>query len=404
VLANRLPVSDSGISNIEEMLSPVSLKGHGDVPIPKTICKTVYSAMTASIPELVERGIIPSAEVMAALAPQLTALEICQAYTDKNIGLLIAETYKAFSCRRSLLLMDLSSQVRFNELPWVKPIIDERLSSGCYTQTALRLAAYAIDFYPGVVLPNPLVEQLNSLYWLAGKQRLFLAELAADIFTGHFVQKFDDAAFDAGTLLCGSIYERYYNLDYSVFEKRFSRADASNKFNKSVNTLIELAAKKHLDKDERINQNFVVYNGKLIERAQIYTTHNLATLVTEGIELKHSYEELAIMAFNHSMCTLMRSIKAKRQGTNYLRSIKNSAYAWRQAIFFLSLSPENTVNASIHKAEELFFRSLGEDITRKLFKKLKISTYDECSDENAHSFLAWTSSPHWVLEHVARPL
>ena len=417
-LAERLPVSDAGLSNIEELLSPISLEGCEGAAIPTKLCATVRRAQAASIPELIARGVIPSAETMAGLTPQLTALEIGRAYADEDMGLLIAETYKAFSRRRSLLLTDLSSQVRFDELPWVKPVIDERLNSECYTGAALRLAAYAIDFFPGVVLPNPLVEQLNALYWLAGKQRPFLAELAADIFTGKFTPKFDDAAAAAAGLLRGTLYERYYGLNYAYFEKRINAASNSITAKKSSagqKTLLELAVKEHMDKTPGLYPNYVVENGMQIERAQIYTTHNLASLIAENIRLEHSYEELAAMAFKHSQRLIVRGVKSMRQRHNYLRAVKNSAYAWRQALFFLSLAPAETVDATIRAAEELFLQALGQDVAGELFARLKSSAHahSECAesgradseraisgraDEKARPFMGWTAGPHWIVE------
>lgn len=394
-LADRLPASDVGLSNTEALLFPISPEGHGDTPIPRKICTIVRSAQAASIPELVELGIVPSVEIMAGLTPQLTAMEISRAYADEDVGLLIAETYKAFTRRRSLLLMDLSSQVRFDELPWVKPMIGERLNPECYISAALRLAAYAIGFFPGTVLPNPLVEQLNALYWLAGKQRPFLAELAADIFTGHFTQKFDDAAFTAAGLLGGTLYERYYGIDYTRFEKRPAAASVSGKSQETPDSLMDLVVEEYMDINNMHSQNFVVNNGMHIECAQIYTTHNLAALVTENIKLECSYEELACKAFDLSLRLTVRSIKAKQQGNNYLRAIKNAAYAWRQALFFLSLSPAETVDETIRTAEESFLGSLGKDITYELFKRLKTSVHDQCTKEEAQPFLGWISGPHW---------
>ena len=135
-----------------------------------------------------------------------------------------------------------------------------------------------------------------------------------------------------------------------------------------------------------------------IELAQIYTTHNLAALVAEEIRLERSYKELAYMAFDHSQRLIVRGMKTKKQGDRYLRAVKNAAYAWRQALFFLSLSPAESVDVTIGTAEELFLRSLGQDITCEIFKRLKIAVHEECSDQIARPFLGWTSGPHWIVE------
>jgi hypothetical protein len=46
-----------------------------------------------------------------------------------------------------------------------------------------------------------------------------VGEVAADIFMGEFTQKYADAAITAAELLQDSLYERYYDIDYSTFLK-----------------------------------------------------------------------------------------------------------------------------------------------------------------------------------------
>jgi len=387
-IADRLPKSDDGLTNAEELLSPPPL----NAPVPKRVCNIVRGALKASLPELIKRGIVPSAEVMAELIPQLTASEISRSYADENLGLLIAEAYKAFCRRRSLLLLNLASQVRFNELPWIKAVQNECQNTGYHAAVALRLAAHAVDYFPGVILPNPLVEQLNALYGFAGKKRIFVEELAADIFMGRFAQKFDDATLTAATMLRGTLYEKYYDLDYADFEERVAGARLPRVL--SAKTMLEQAVKKHVDE----SPNFVVRNGMLLERAQIYTTHNLATLVAEGVKFERSYEELSFMAFEQALRLIARGRKLNNLGYrhNCLRAIKNAAYAWRQAIFFLSISPEITIDALICRAEKLSLDMFGESTNRELFERLKTASRGERPMENQHIFLGWTSGSHWL--------
>jgi len=425
-LAATLPMSDYGLTNVEALLSHVMLDGHGATIIPPNICKIVQSAMVATIPELVGQGIVPSAETMAELTTQLTALEIGRAYENEDIGLLMAETYKAFARRRSLLLLNLASQVRFDELPWVNPLISEKHPTALYVKTAHKLAAYVIDFFPGFVLPNPLVEQLNMLYSIAGKHRPFLAELAADIFMGRFVKKFDDAAFTAAELLRGTIYERYYCLDYTGFADAYVMKYGSASENAAVennadeikteenkakmnstarkitneSALLDAIVLAYLDKSikpqESRSFSIVIKNGMLIELGQVYTTHNLATLMSEQVKLAKSYEELVAESFNRVRKLIIRSIKVSKVGAyrSALRDIKNAAYGWRQGIFFLSLidAPASIICAE----EELFASALGQDISTRLFERLKAVVHEEYPWESAPAFLGWTAGPHWV--------
>ncbi|MCL2528549.1 MAG: hypothetical protein FWE42_09050, partial [Defluviitaleaceae bacterium] len=307
-LAEKLPISDYGLADTESFLGGITIEGYGETNIPINICKIVRSAVAASMPELIKKGIVTSAEIVAEITPQLTAQEVGRAFASEDISMLMAETYNAFARRRSLLLLDLASQVRFDELPWVMPLLGNRQGGNFYVKTALRLAAYVINYFPGVILPNPLVAQLNMLYYLAGKGRPFMSELAADIFMGRFVKSFDDAAFAAAALLKGSVYERYYDLDYLGFANAYTeKYEAGTKQEKA---LLDSVVKEYMNKKPSKSTRYVVRNGMQIEYGQIYTTHNLATLIAENVKLEKSYEELATESFCYSMDLIIKSVKA----------------------------------------------------------------------------------------------
>jgi hypothetical protein len=411
-LARRLPESDEGLANVEDLLFPISAKElkeiapegifDADASVPDLIRKIVQESLSAPLQELIKRKIVPSAEIMAELVPQVTAQEMMGDYSDEDLGFLMMETYEAFCRRRSLLLIDLSPQVRFDELPWVKAVRKERRNTKYSVSTALNLAACALDFFPGVILPNPLIEQLNSFYSFEDRKRPFVAELAADIFfTGRFSPAFNKAALTAATLLRGSLYERYYDLDYEEFEKRAAAAGIWKgiyggnygwtwTYGSNPETPLELAVREHMKKSAT--------SEMLIESAQIYTTHNLATLVTEGVKPEHPYEELAFMAFKHSFRLIRRAREANvKRNKNEFRLIKNAAHAWRQALFFLSISPDGTVGVSIRRAEASSVRLLGEDIARELFERLKIAASGAQPDEKYLLFLPWSIGQHWLV-------
>jgi hypothetical protein len=81
--------------------------------------------------------------------------------------------------------------------------------------------------------------------------------------------------------------------------------------------------------------------GAILEQSQILTTFNLATLV-HGLDLQ---PELAGRA--HGLATKVfdwivdRHRRMPKDFLPRLRVIKNTAYAWRQALFFLSFAPED---------------------------------------------------------------
>lgn len=161
-------------------------------------------------------GLVPSGEVLAKLSPELSVATVSSAYEDAMLGALMGATYKAFRNRRSLLLLDLQHQVRFNELPWVSAVDSPRSATpGDDSASAARtLARLTLTNFPGTITPNPLVQELDALTRLNGTPLPFVEELAADIFMGRFSTKFVAAAQRASALLSESLYSRYYDIDY----------------------------------------------------------------------------------------------------------------------------------------------------------------------------------------------
>ena len=131
----------------------------------------------------------------------------------------MAANYAAFRNRRSLLLLNLKHQVRIDELPWVQAVADyrdQRDETATEARAALvRLGELALDAFPATVIPNALVTELDALGREAGLDLPLVEELAADIFMGSFSAKFVHAAKLAGQVLEGSLYARYYAIDYA---------------------------------------------------------------------------------------------------------------------------------------------------------------------------------------------
>jgi hypothetical protein len=82
---------------------------------------------------------------------------------------------------------------------------------------------------------------------------------------------------------------------------------------------------------------WVARNGAIIEQEQILTTHNLAVLV-DGLGLRDALEprlpELARRCFTW-IC--WRQQLKSADWRSRLHMVKNTAYAWRQMVFFLWL-------------------------------------------------------------------
>lgn len=340
----------SGTADVDTPLAPVSEREARETglpagaAVPTGIGKPVRAALSAPLEELVARGVVVSAEVLAQLVPQLVAAVTAGQYADEPLRNLMAATYRAFRRRRSLLLLDLRHQVRIEELPWLRAVAAHRTTGTDATdgheqaeEALRRLGELAVSAFPATVLPNPLVRELAQLGRQAERGTPFVEELAADIFMGTFSPKFLTAARIAADLLEGSLYERYYGIDYARL-RRMAVAQAAEtalrgRPARSAEEFAELCAERA---GARGRSGWPAVNGTVIEQAQILTTHNLATLAARvGIAPPAGWAALARDCFD-TVCRLVH-----RMGDRPMPStIKDTAYAWRQMLFHLSLCEE----------------------------------------------------------------
>ncbi|SNT62471.1 hypothetical protein SAMN05421812_11490 [Asanoa hainanensis] len=337
VVRARLDAYDpaGGIDDVDAICAPVTAgeaATHGvpaGTPVPEPIRRIVRRATAGTVAELVAAGVLPSAEVLAQLVPQISGTVSASGYPDAALRALAAATYRAFRRRRSLLLLDLQHQVRLFELPWMAALRphravgdDERHDA---RETLRRLGELALERFPATLLPNPLVVELAALGRTAGEALPWVAELAADIFMGRFSATFAHAARLAGDLLAGSLYARYYDIDYAALPPPAES-------NRELAPFDELC---HRRAGPEHRGWSVAGNGMVIEQAQILTTHNLATLAGPlAVVPAEGWASLARRAF----ATVVRLAGQLDDNPRPLRTVKDIAYAWRQMIFFLSLS------------------------------------------------------------------
>ncbi|WP_427919389.1 hypothetical protein [Streptomyces sp. cg40] len=344
---------ESGIADLTPVLAPVSAPEEREtgVPagaqLPPAIGRVVEGALSGPVQVLVERGVVPSSEVLAELVPQLVAVTSARAYDDDALRTLMAANYRAFRNRRSLLLLNLERQVRIEELPWVRAVAAQRGDGSAEAALVLRqLGELAVQGFPGTILPNPLVRELGVLARQSGLGAPLVEELAADIFMDTFGPKFLVAAGIAGELLGGSLYERYYGIDYAAIGE-LAIAEAAGGSNRSRTSpgFARLCAERAGaassapvagSKSGASQGSWVAENGKVIEQSQILTTHNLATLVHRvGIAPEPGWAELARRCFE-TVCRLAGRVHGNPRP---YATIKDAAYAWRQLVFHLSLCP-----------------------------------------------------------------
>jgi hypothetical protein len=291
----------------------------------------------------------------------------------------MAANYEAFRRRRSLLLLNLEHQVRVEELPWVHAVEPHRRGAADSARAAVsRLAELALDAFPATLVPNNLVTELDALAREAGLELPLVEELAADIFMGTFSSKFVRAAQLAGRQLSGSLYERYYGIDYAAVLaiddlQRVRRSSA-----KTSPTFDALCLDRAGPRTDRFS---VAANGKVIEQAQILSTQNLAAL-TE-LDLTLDWAALAGRCYAR-----IERLADGLDGTDRpLHRVKDLAYAWRHMVFFL---------ARLEPAEQrAFVAGLPPDERLRPAVAGLAQTIDGAAPERV--VLGWTLGPHWLL-------
>ncbi|MEU8779507.1 hypothetical protein [Streptomyces sp. NPDC048606] len=411
----------SGTPDVEGPLAPVSAREAREcglpvgAVVPPALAGTVRSALSAPLEVLVERGVVPSAEVLAQLVPQLVAAVSAERYADPALRTLMAATYRAFRARRSLLLLNLQHQVRIGELPWLRAVeghlgadADAEESARESAHEALRrLGELAVTAFPGTLLPNPLVRELAELGRRAEAGTPFVEELAADIFMGTFTPKFLVAARIAADLLEGGLYERYYGIDYRRV-RRMAVARAADSAlgdrgrGRGADEFAALCAERAAAADGGRRGWSVGANGTVIEQAQILTTHNLATLAARvRIEPPAGWAGLARDCF----ATVCRLVSRVEGDPRPLPVIKDAAYAWRQMVFHLSLcSPRERAAVLAWMESETTRRptSVRERLAPALAGLRLVEaggSFDargEADGGRARRLLGWSTTGHWI--------
>lgn len=390
---------DAGLDSLEPLTAPM-----GGFAFPASIERKLRLSLNAPVETLVEQRLIRSSETLARVVPQLSSQVRALGISQPSLRALYAALYAAFRRRRSLLLLNLESQVKLEELPWVRAI-DAYRKRGLAEETASRqtleqLVRLTLGSFPEVILPNKLLQEVRALLKSADLQVPVVDELAADIFMGTFTEKFLEAARQAQEQLAGTLYARYYDLPSALQEMNASEhARHGARTSEAFAALCTARAKDGGDSAKWS----VAANGRIIEQAQILTTHNLATLV-EALDLRPALEPqleaLALRCFTR-VCELLEERPPDYHSR--LRNIKNAAYAWRHMLFFLSLRPEATHPAFLQEVETRLWQRKG-DLAQRLAPAMlglrHVVSGGQMKDAPpaARCFLGWTLKRHWVLD------
>lgn len=425
VVAGRLDryPSDGGIPALDPLAVDVGSEEADGVPpgtpIPQHIVRKVTRALEAPIEELVERGVITSGEVLARVLPQVSSQLMANNIADPDLAALYAQTYAAFRRRRSLLLLNLEHQVRFEELPWVAaldrfraPTEDaRRVARQTLTQTTL----LALSALPHAILPNPLVREMGALAGQADIKVPLVEEVAADIFMGTFTTKWRRAAHNASTALEDTLYARYYDLPppgmwtetsppRSARRVPWRRGERWGKETAEDFAQMCRARAAEAASSSSGKANYVAQNGAVLEQSQILTTHNLAQL-TESLMLGERLQQMAPELADRTLeWVVRRQAQPWNEWRATLQMLKNTAYAWRQAIFYLSFCTEDQQLAAMERIRQALpnqgpatgLRVVADGLEH-VIRGGRFDANGRAVSGEGRRFLGWAVGRHWLL-------
>lgn len=416
VVAKRLAKvpQDRGVEQLSPLIAPIdndeathwSIEaGHS---IPATIVRKVERCLQDTVDALVKRGIITSGNTLARVLPQMTSGVRAAGIEEPSLRQLVAAIDRAFRRRRSLLLLDLASQVRFEELPWIQaaaPYKQKQLSAQSLArQTMEEVVTLAVASFPYAVLPNELLDELKTLSKNAGLSLPLTEEIAADIFMGQFVDKFTRAAEQAWLFLEGSLYATYYELAPLPTQKDQKPSGIIARL-KGQKTPFDLAAHCATRAGNELHSWSTAANGTIIEQQQILTTQNLSVLF-ETFGLKERLEGQLPKMAQECLRWCMKRLQMRQDHWHArLISVKNVAYAWRQMVFYLSCVSETEQQAFVHWAEAQLKEEPEAFQTRfaPAMKGLSMAieghppTTTKAKQAGARQLLGWSTETHWLL-------
>ncbi|MEM8710075.1 MAG: hypothetical protein AAGG01_03920, partial [Planctomycetota bacterium] len=350
-VANQLKGQDPerGLTDPEALaqqaLGDPAAEGARELPV--SVSRLLDGAREASLEELIERGAVRSLETVAKLLPQLVAPIHALRHIDPVCATLVREAYEAFSRRRSLLLLNLSRQVRLEDLPWMAAVYARaRVSEDSVeVERALmrRVQAIMTRSFPGTVMPNPLTRELATVTRTMDGEWPWVEEIAADIFMGTWTDKFVAACRRAGARMRGTLYERYYGLGYSDLEAIQRPADLTVLTGRRIEPWLR-------------SRGGVAEFGMHVEFVLLLATQNMALLEEAA---GSSFGGESASAAEAALLSSIRTTQTENPDfRTRARARRRSAYAWRQGVYHLShASEEETTQVLRRIREELRDRS-----------------------------------------------
>ena len=412
IVARRLSAypAQSGLSDFADLAAPITAEealafGLSEgTAIPAAILRRLQRCRSGTISELIEHGLITSGDTVARVLSAMTAQLSSSGLRDEALRMVYASTYRAFRRRRSLLLLNLERQVGLSELPWVAVIEGDRqpgaLVAGAAKQTLVESSALTLSAFPYAILPNKLLQEYSTLADTAELDLLFVEEVAADIFMGKFSDKFADAARRTGRVIAGSLYARYYDIDTDELASLVARGRRRARV--ASDAFATLCAKRA---GAELGTWHPATNGTILEQQQILTTQNLALLFEElGLKVLLQPRLGSMVQACFEWVCKRHQMRIEHYHARLIM-LKNTAYAWRQMVFYLAMLDECERRDALASVEAYF--ATQPVAFQERFLPLMSGLRKACggevlpqhapTEDGARVFLGWTATRHWLL-------
>jgi hypothetical protein len=144
-----------------------------------------------------------------------------------------------------------------------------------------------------------------------------------------------------------------------------------------------------------------------LEQAQILTTHNLATLV-DAMNLREQVTAVAPELADRALTWVVTRLQHQPDDWHAsLQAVKNAAYAWRQAIYYLSFCNHDAQQVALAQLRALV-EAAGDDQLARFGPAVDGLALVIAGGRFGPSgiappggqgrrFLGWTTQPHWAL-------
>ena len=408
----------TGVEDFDDVAKPIcadeanDLVAEGSV-VPKAILRKLERCVMESAQVLLEKNIIKSADTLAVVLPQVTSNIRASGIENPELRALYATIYQAFRRRRSLLLLNYENQVQIEELPWVEQIELQRnqllTDKNAAFAAAQEIARLTFEHFPYAIVPNKLLQEFRAIAKSAKIDLPLVDELAADIFMGGFTTKFVASAQIAAEQLKDSVYANYFRIDYDeILGIQIPAKQKKSMFRRHVGVQLskEFANICQRRAPDGSGGSYVARNGTVIEQQQILTTQNMVPIMVKldlVDAMRESASDLAKACFAR-VCDQLQI-----QDHNFhavLIKLKNSAYAWRQMLVFLSFASESESREFLDWANEHMshepasFRARFRPAMTGLENAIA-ATFDGSKIPKTHQpFYGWALGEHWLLDGV----